>query len=235
MKLQQICLLFTANLASVIVISDMTPAQAALINFDFSSTSSSGVRGRIIFDNSVTVPGQRPSQPTVARYLGAIQSYEITDGTSTFNGEGTFNLNDIGVFDNIIDTSDPLNRIYAGDGLEFSIRDGGIFLFLRFLYSDTTVLNSLALTDISLQNVITSSVPRLPLGSGGRLFTLLQVSNFGEVIIEDGNFFDSDFVTSTVPVSVPEPKFRALTILSTATALGFGTKFKHKLFKAKKE
>jgi hypothetical protein len=226
-------LVLTASLTSVVVASGMAPAQAALINFDFSSTSSSGVRGRITFDNSVTTPGQVPGKPTVAEYLGAIQSYRITNGTHSFSGAGIFSSNQINAYDNIIDINDPFNRTWAGDGLEFLIGDGSNFLFLRFLYPDTTVLNSLALSDISLQNAIASQAPQLPFPPTGALFTLLQVIDSGGFAIQDGTFFGSDFATSTSPAApIPEPTSSlSLLALGAASAL----KYKLKQKSAKKQ
>jgi hypothetical protein len=217
MKLKKLYSLLSASLVSV-AISNLTSAQAASITFDFFSTSASGVKGKIVFDDSVT-PLNLESRPTVATYSGAIQSYSITNGTRSFSGAGI--NNQINVHNNVIDINDPFNRTYAGDGLEFMLGDGNISFLLRFVYPDSTVLNSLSLGDIFLQKAVASQSPQFPLSSGGAIFTLLQISDFSGLVIQDGTYFGSDFVTST---TVPEP----LTIFGTATALGCGVLFKRK-------
>ncbi|MFK0733162.1 MAG: hypothetical protein ACIWVG_18735 [Gloeotrichia echinulata HAB0833] len=224
MKLQKICLVLTTSLASVIVASGMAPAQAALINFDFSSTSSSGVRGRISFDDSVTKPGRVQGKPSVANYLGAIRSYNITNGRRSFSGAGTFIYDQINVYNNIIDVYDPINRTWAGDGLEFQIFDQSIdqstHLSLRLLYPDTTVLKSLSLSDISLQNAIASSAPELASPPSSSLFTLLFAENSGKIVIEDGTYFGSDFATNAAPVSEPSSMLISISGLLALGSLG---------------
>ena len=220
MKLKKLYSFLSASLVSVAILN-LTSAQAASITFDFFSTSASGVKGKIVFDDSVT-PLSYPETPTVATYLGAIQSYSITNGTSSFSGTGI--NNQINVHNNVIDINDFFNRTFAGDGLEFILGDGNISFFLRFLYPDSTVLNSLSLGDIFLQNAVASLVPQFPLSSDGsfsELYTLLLINDSSGSVIQDGTFFGSDFVTST---TVPEP----LTIFGTATALGCGVLFKRK-------
>lgn len=217
MKQKKIFLMIAA-LASALVATKTAPSQASSINFDFSSTSSSGVRGRITFDNTAIIPGQLPDKPTVATYLGAIQSYEITDGINTFVGSEPFvSSNQIHVYDNIIDINDPYGRTYLGDGLEFVLGDWTSSVFLRFLYPENTTLNSLSLSEISLQNNITAYAPQLPLEGGGALSTILQVSSSGRFVIQDGTYWDSEFMTSISPVSnsIPEP--------TSVIALGFLT------------
>jgi len=220
MKLKKLYSFLSASLVSVAILN-LTSAQAASITFDFFSTSASGVKGKIVFDDSVT-PLSYPETPTVATYSGAIQSYSITNGTSSFSG--TSINNQINVHNNVIDINDPFNRTYAGDGLEFILGDGNVSFFLRFLYPDSTVLNSLSLGDIFLQNAVASLVPQFPLSSDGsfsELYTLLLINDSSGSVIQDGTFFGSDFVTST---TVPEP----LTVFGTATALGCGVLFKRK-------
>jgi hypothetical protein len=214
-KQKKLYSILATGLVAVAVTSGIIPAHAATINFDFYSTSASGVRGRIAFDDSVTTLGEVPGKPTVARYWGSVQSYSITNGKRSFSGR-SLGSNQINLYNNTIDINDPINRTYAGDGLEFFMGDGDTFLFLRFLYPNTTLLNSLSLSDISLRNAIASQAPQLPLpGSsfGGAIFTLLQVSNSSGYAIQDGTYFGSDFVTST---SVPEPS----TILGSLLATG---------------
>jgi hypothetical protein len=221
MKLKKLYSLLSASLVSVVILN-LKSAQAASITFNFFSTSASGVRGEIVFDDSVTPLSYPGSRPTVATYSGAIQSYSITNGTRSFSGTGIYNQ--INVYDNVIDFNDPFNRTYAGDGLEFMLADGNISFFLRFLYPDSTVLNSLSLRDIFLQNAVASLSPQLSLspdGSWSELYTLLQVNDSSGLVIQDGTFVGSDFVTST---PVPEP----LTMFGTATALGCGVLFKRK-------
>jgi hypothetical protein len=219
MKLKKLYSFLSASLVSVAILN-LTSAQAASITFDFFSTSASGVKGKIVFDDSVT-PLSYPETPTVATYSGAIQSYSITNGTRSFSGTGI--NNQINVHNNVIDINDPFNRTFAGDGLEFILGDGNISFFLRFLYPDSTVLNSLSLGDIFLQNAVASLATQFPSsdGSGGELYTLLLINDSSGLVIQDGTFFGSDFVTST---TVPEP----LTIFGTATALGCGVLFKRK-------
>ena len=219
MKLKKLYSFLSASLVSVAILN-LTSAQAASITFDFFSTSASGVKGKIVFDDSVT-PLSYPETPTVATYSGAIQSYSITNGTRSFSGTGI--NNQINVHNNIIPINDPLNRTYGGDGLEFILGNGNISFLLRFMYPDSTVLNSLSLGDIFLQNAVASQVPQFPSsdGSGGELYTLLLINDSSGLVIQDGTFFGSDFVTST---TVPEP----LTIFGTATALGCGVLFKRK-------
>ncbi len=220
MKLKKLYSLLSASLVSVAILN-LESAQAASITFDFFSTSASGVRGEIVFDDSVTPLSYPESRPTVATYSGAIQSYSITNGTRSFSGTGI--NNQINVHNNLIDTNDPLNRTHAGDGLEFILEDGNISFYLRFLYPDSTVLNSLSLRDIFLQNAVASQAPLFPAppGESGALFTRLLINDSSGLVIQDGTFFGSDFVTST---TVPEP----LTIFGTATALGCGVLFKRK-------
>lgn len=81
------------------------------------------------------------------------------------------------------------------------------------MYPDSTVLNSLSLRDIFLQKAVASQSPQFPLSSGGALFTLLLISDSSELVIQDGTYFGSDFVTST---TVPEP----FTILGSLLAGG---------------
>ena len=220
MKLKKLYSFLSASLVSVAILN-LTSAQAASITFDFFSTSASGVKGKIVFDDSVTPLDDLESRPTVATYSGAIQSYSITNGTRSFSGAGI--NNQINVHNNVIDINDPFNRTFAGDGLEFILGDGNISFFLRFMYPDSTVLNSLSLGDIFLQNAVASQVPQFPSsdGSGGELYTLLLINDSSGLVIQDGTYFGSDFVTST---TVPEP----LTIFGTATALGCGVLFKRK-------
>lgn len=127
MKLKKLYSLLTASLVSV-AISNLTLAQAASITFDFFSTSASGVKGKIVFDDSVTPLSYLESRPTVATYSRAIQSYSITNGTRSFSGTGI--NNQINVHNNVIDINDPFNRTYAGDGLEFMLGDGNKLLYI---------------------------------------------------------------------------------------------------------
>jgi hypothetical protein len=228
MKLKKLYSFLSASLVSVAILN-LTSAQAASITFDFFSTSASGVKGKIVFDDSVT-PLSYPETPTVATYSGAIQFYSITNGTHSFSGTGINNQINvhnnliINVHNNIIPINDPLNRTYGGDGLEFILGNGNISFLLRFMYPDSTVLNSLSLGDIFLQNAVASQVLQFPLPSDGsfsEIFTLLLIYDSSGLVIQDGTFFGSDFVTST---TVPEP----LTIFGTATALGCGVLFKRK-------
>jgi hypothetical protein len=211
-----------------VAISNLTSAQAASITFDFFSTSASGVKGKIVFDDSVTpLPLSYLESPsTVGTYLNAIQSYSITNGTRSYSGTG-ITSGQINVYNNVIDINinDPFNKTFPGDGLEFQLRDNNISFLLRFLYPDSTVLNSLSLRDIFLQKAVASQVSELPLSPGdgfSTLFTLLAVTDYSSgLVIQDGTFYGSDFVTST---TVPEP----LTMFGTATALGCGVLFKRK-------
>jgi hypothetical protein len=225
-KQKKLYSILTAGLVSVAAVSGITPARAATINFDFYSTSVSAVKGTIAFDDSVTTPGQVPGKPTVATYWGSVESYSITNGNLSFSGN-TIGFNQINLHNNTIDINDSINRTYAGDGIEFLIGDGDTFLILRFLYPNTTVLNSLSLSDISLRNAIASQAPQLPLpGSsfGGAIFTFLQVSNSSGYAIQDGTYFGSDFVTST---SIPEPSTILGSLLATGI-LGTGSALKRK-------
>jgi len=203
-----------------VAISNLTSAQAASITFDFFSTSASGVNGEIVFDDSVT-PSYLESHPTVATYSGAIQSYSITNGTRSFSGTGI--NNQINVHNNLIDIRDPRNWTFPGDALEFMLEDGNISFLLRFIYPDSTVLNSLSLRDIFLHNTVASQTPLTYVepDTMSALYTRLLISDSSGSVIDDGTYFGSDFVTST---TVPEP----LTIFGTATALGCGVLFKRK-------
>jgi hypothetical protein len=220
MKLKKLYSLLSASLVSV-AISNLTSAQAASITFDFFSTSASGVKGKIVFDDSVTPLDDLESRPTVATYSGAIQSYSITNGTRSFSGTGI--NNQINVHNNLIDIRDPRNWTFPGDALEFMLEDGNISFLLRFIYPDSTVLNSLSLRDIFLHNTVASQTPLTYVepDTMSALYTRLLISDSSGSVIDDGTYFGSDFVTST---TVPEP----LTIFGTATALGCGVLFKRK-------
>jgi hypothetical protein len=229
MKLKKLYSLLSASLVFV-AISNLTSAQAASITFDFFSTSASGVRGKIVFDDSVT-PVSYPEEisPNVGSYLNAIQSYSITNGTLSFSGTSNSGNGQINVYNNLIDLAvyDPFNKTFPGDGLEFALSDSSPndnILYFRFLYPDSTVLTSLSLRDIFLQNAVASQTQEfsLPGDEFSTLFTLLVIRDSSSGLeIQDGTFYGSDFVTST---TVPEP----LTIFGTATALACGVLFKRK-------
>jgi len=235
MKIPKLYSILTAGLVSVAVVSEIIPAQAAIINFSFSSTSPLGISGTIAFEDSVTpLDPSIAGRPKVATYYGPIQSYSFTYGTRTFSGTPTANsdVTAIVVYNNLIDMGEGGN--YDGDGIDFAIHDRttNFSLFLRALYRDNTVLRSLSLSDISIDRAIASQAPRLDLSPGGRTTISTQLQTWAPIsssdpvrklLVFDGSDWGSEYITTTVP----EPVTILGSILGT-TILGVGSALKRK-------
>ncbi|MBV8884624.1 MAG: choice-of-anchor K domain-containing protein [Chroococcidiopsidaceae cyanobacterium CP_BM_RX_35] len=181
MNLREIFSLVTLSCLPVIMISNTAPAQADLVDFNFSgfyqaptdssnTTVSSPIYGNIVFDNSSTPK----SQAGYVEYDDAIKSYNVNigtyDGPQVYFGTAPFDckysngkrdcrqgfpydtLNQI----EVANKDAPIFRILGTpETLGFDILDQSNSITLRFGYSQA-VINSNSLKAISFKNAVTS-------------------------------------------------------------------------------